>query len=301
VYTTCAQCETYKCFDDEKEQEQQGDDAANFVVTDDAVLEWAQGMAECSEIENGYWNGMELYGGFMCNGDGSGVELAVFLDEDCTVYTTTQSYSALVAGTYAYQYMYAAADIVVYPFMNEIDCLYSEYASPGDAADGEEDAAAEGDDAEEPEAQEFCQQLVENAVDMATCGGYVAEENNNQDNNQNQDENAVDYSWYTYVVSQEDSENLQAVCKVVESFEGEYSGAHVYTDSDGEGGGSGHVYDYKSSNGKGNGMNAGKVFGIIIAIVVLVVAAVMIVQSCGGKRDSKKVPLVNKNGGGAMA
>jgi hypothetical protein len=252
-------------------------------------------MAGCSEIENGYWNGMELYGGFMCNDKGDGVEVAVFLDEDCTVYTTTQSYSNLVTGTYAYQYMYAAADIVVYPFMNDINCLYTEYAKPADAEDGEEEEAAEEEE-EEPEAQEFCQQLIENSVDMATCGGWAEDENqnnNNQNNNNNGDE--ADYSWYTYVVSQEDSENLQAVCKVVESFEGEYSGAHAYTATDEEGGGSGHVYDYKSSNTKSNGMNAGKVFGIIIAIVVLVVAAVMIVQSCGGKRDSKKVPLVNKS------
>ena len=90
------------------------------------------------------------------------------------------------------------------------------------------------------------------------------------------------------------------MCVVVNALEGEYGSAHTYSEDDGEGGGSGHVYDYKSSRSFKGDMNAGKIFGIIIAVIVVIVAAVLIMQSMGGKKDAKKVPLVN-NKSGAMA
>lgn len=298
----CNTCESKGCFAEEQEY-----DENNYVLQDEDVEEWINGMLECVDTEVAGALG-NLYAGFMCNADGTGVEPAVFLEDSCSVYTSQYAYGTMVSGSDNYELMYMAATTVTSPFTNELSCESIQTISLGDAenlayeqaqqAYNGEDGGQEEEEADAPEAAEGCQNLFDGAVDMDTCGGYEAEEEEEEEE-EAEEEADEDYSWYTYLVA-EGGDDAQASCIVVQTLEGEFSGAHTYSESDKDGGGSGHVYDYKSSGAFGGDMSAGKVFGIVIAVIVAMVAAVLVMQSMGGKKDTKKVPLVN-NKSGSMA
>ena len=303
----CDTCEAKGCF--EADQEQQYDENnANYQITDEVIQEWIQGMLECVETEvAGPTGDSNLYAGFMCNADGTGVQPAIFLDDACAVYTSMYNYATLVSGSNDYTIMYKAADLVTAPFTTTQNCESIEYVSIEGAenlayeayqqAQNGENNNQEGEQEEEgPEAAEICRQLTENALDLDTCGGYEADGNEEEEEDV-YEEGDEDYSWYEYLVAADAADDAQATCVIVVALEGEYSTAHTYDEQEG---GSGHVYDYKSSGAFGADMSAGKIFGIIIAAIVVIVAAVLVMQSMGGKKDAKKVPLVN-NKSGAMA
>jgi len=309
IVVDCDTCEAKGCFEAD-EQQQYDENNANYQITDQVIEEWIQGMLECVDTEVVGPTGEDnLYAGFMCNADGSGVEPAIFLDNACAVYTSMYSYGNVVSGTTNYDIMYKAADAVTTPFLNTESCEYIEYIS----IEGAENLAYEANqqaqngqnqnnnnEEQAAEAAETCRNLMNDAIDLDTCGGY--EDDGNQDEEEDvYEEGDEDYSWYEYLVAQDAANDAQGTCVVVAALQGEYSTAHTYTQKDSEGGGSGHVYDYKSSRAFGGGdMSAGKIFGIIIAVIVALVAAVLVMQSLGGKKDTKKVPLVN-NKSGAMA
>lgn len=308
----CDTCDAKGCFE-EDEQQQYDENNANYQITDEVIQQWVENMLGCvdTEIAGAVDN---LYAGFVCNADGTGVEPAIFLDNGCAVYTSMYAYGTLMSGTNNYEIMYKAADIVMAPFESEGEsCEYIEVISIEDAENLAYEAAQQAYDGnnnnnqnqdqneEGAQAAEICQQLMQEAIDLDTCGGYEADDQG-EDEDEDVDEQAdYDYSWYTYLVAADAADDVQGSCVVVAALQGEFSTAHTYTEDDGEGGGSGHVYDYKNSGAFGGGkMSAGKIFGIIIAVIVVIVAAVLIMQSMGGKKDSKKVPLVN-NKNGAMA
>lgn len=284
---------------------------ANWQITDEVIDEWIMQMLECVDTEIVGPTGQDnLYAGFMCNADGTGVEPAVFLDNACAVYTSMYSYGNLVSGTNNYKIMYEASEHVTTPFISDTNCENIQYLSIEEAENMAYQAAQQAyqqaqnynqnqqqEEEQQMEAAEGCRQLFQNSIDLQTCGGY--EENYDQDEDEDvYNEEDEDYSWYTYLVAEDAANDVMGACVVVSALEGEYGSAHTYKESDGQGGGSGHVYDYTGSLKKD--MTPGKVFGIIIAVLVVIVAAVLIVQSMGGKKDAKKVPLVN-NKSGAMA
>ena len=70
-----------KCYDEGclslyegQEQDNGMEDAAN----------WIAELAQCKQVENYMYNGyLEQYAGLICNADGNGIEIGVFLDADC--------------------------------------------------------------------------------------------------------------------------------------------------------------------------------------------------------------------------
>ena len=311
IVVDCNTCEAKGCFDEE--QEMYDENNANYQITDEVIEEWIQGMMECVDTEVVGPTGEDnLYAGFICNADGTGVEPAVFLDDNCAVYTSLYSYGNLVSGTNNYDIMYKATDSVTAPFLDTLSCENIQYLTIEGAENMAYEAAQQAyqqaqdgnnnqqEEQEAPEAAEVCRNLMQDAIDLKTCDGYEEEYQEEDEEEDVYNEEDEDYSWYTYLVAEDAANDAQGTCVVVATLEGEYSSAHTYTEKDKEGGGSGHVYDYKTSGAFGGDMNAGKIFGIIIAVIVVIVAAVLVIQSVGGKKDSKKVPLVS-NKGGAMA
>lgn len=290
-YVTCNKCIQRGCFNQQDEdQDGQPDDEE----MDNQVVEWINEISQCSQTEE-YFNDQALYAGFICNSQGTGVEVATFLDEDCSVYTSLKSYKNIVYGTDAYTSLYNSASIVTYPFLYDVSCGNLEYGTVEEyqnAANG--DAAAEEDNGE---ANEICQNLFgDEVIDLQDCDGDGQEDAEEGEEEEVEEENEYGF---TFMISQEDSENPQAVCYVVQAFEGEYSKAHVYNDS--EKNGSGSVYTYNKSTGAFDGKSGGKIFGIVLIVVIVVAGAILAVQSMGKKKkDSKKTPLVN-NKRGAMA
>ena len=90
----CDQCEAYGCWDDD-----QGDDG--YTVED--ALEWLEGLSQCQQSRLSMGNFM-LYEGLMCNSNADGVEIGMFLDEECTLYSTNVPFQSLEDYRDDYQY-----------------------------------------------------------------------------------------------------------------------------------------------------------------------------------------------------
>ena len=233
----------------------------------------------------------------MCNERGTGAELALFMDQDCTVYNSMVSFSSEAQSYNGYndnnQYDHyemavKSKQFVQYPFTNDIDCENVEWASPEEQANANNQGGG-NNYYEAPEANEACR-IVENSVAMADCGYGYGEYPEYRE--QNADEYDA-YSWYVAQLEDEDAENLQATCTVVQKFNGEYSKTHLYNNN--KDSGSGNFYDYSAGKKSKNG---GKIFGWLLFVALVVGAAVFAVKKFKVK-DTKREPLVS--GSGALA
>lgn len=296
-YVNCDTCASMGCF--QQNQDNGGNDENQ--VTLEGMVEWVQEMSECQDTEVQY-NNMDLRAGFMCNEDGTGVELAIFLDEECSVYNSQQSYSNLINSAYAQN----SQSVVTYPFVNDIDCAQDvEWASPEEMYnnDGNDDNNQD-DNGEEPEVNEYCQQLLQG--EMLTPLDYCAygnDGNNNNNNNNNQDnENQNQYFYgYDYDLTQEESEEAYAVCTALNKMQSEGSSdswkKNAAKKSVYKGENSGRFYDYSARTGS-NASSTGASGGMI-AVVLLAVAAVCGLAFFGWKhyskkQDDRKEPLVSE-------
>ena len=194
----CEQCAAYDCYnmaDDDVDA-----DASDFIGN----------LANCMATGQ-YWNGERLYLSAMCSPYGDGVELAVFLDDECTVYTSKAAFQDVYQ-----QYIYAngADDLSSYAetyiksaFEDEMPCKEMEFANPYEATD--DDAAGEVSD--------YCAQIFdEGALDFNQCYN----DNYNFGSNYNDDD---ELSWYTYDMTYREANDIEDVCSVVYKMSGEYS------------------------------------------------------------------------------
>ncbi|KAL7547236.1 hypothetical protein ACHAWF_010551 [Thalassiosira exigua] len=190
TYIDCDTCQAYGCLDDgddnngnNQNQNQNGDD--------DPVLEFIEGVAEC--FNTGVkWNDEELYVGFMCSPySGDGVELAVFLDNECTVYTTLKAFGDMPSW-----YLYdsdstfeAAETHIKSAFTETLPCQYETFGDPANQ-NGDDAYNYNNDDNNGNEATEYCQNIFED-------GGAIAFNSclNNNQNNNNNNENDDNYKW----------------------------------------------------------------------------------------------------------
>merc|ERR1711865_400640 len=98
------------------------------------------------------------------------------------------------------------------------------------------------------------------------------------------DDYASKYEWYQFEISQEQSDEIGAVCTV-------YTTAPANDDN-------GNLFNYERGNSKNsNGMSGSAIFGLIIMFVAVVGgAAAFMMKKSGGSADKKK-PLINENEG----
>jgi len=316
-FIDCEVCKDYECLDFyqnsngyynengeyvEMEAGSQGfyDEDGEFIEygLDDAT-EWLNGFAECSETTS-YLDNYLLYAGLMCNADGDGIEIGLFVDDQCLLYTPTVAYKdVMLTSDQAYYSM--ISDVVEFTFTNDFECYNPEfqytnkvdysYEQQQAAQNGENQNQNQNNDANEEaaEAAEWCQNLVGGgqAYDMYDCGGY--ENNGNAD--YGDDDYATYNTWYNYELYQQQAEDLQEVCAIVNNYDGEF---HTIYNNKNPG-----LFNYKKGKNSSSGA-AGLSGGAIAAIVVVVLAvaggAAAMMMKKSGPSDKKK-PLINEEGG----
>jgi len=307
-FVDCQMCKDYECLDfHEKSANGYYDEDGEYVEAElDDAMEWLNGFSECAET-NAFMDDYQMFSNLMCNADGTGLEIGLFLDEDCLMYSPKLGF-ADVMQDYDTTYYSMISDVVEFTFTNDgIECYdpeivwYNEvdyyYEQMENAENGEEDEEEEEDDEEEPEAAEWCEELVQedDAVDIYDCGGYEAEEEDNDD------DYAAKYDWYRFELTADQAEEIGAVCSIYTTAAAanddaaEYSGYTPYTVYNGD---NGALFNYERGNAEASeGLSGGAIFGIVILIVVVVGgAAAFLMQKNGGSADKKK-PLISENEG----
>lgn len=303
----CSKCDEMLCgvnvYDDQQQnqggdQQQEVDDAWVPQIDMESVAQWMDVMTECQQTSATLFDAglYPLYSGFMCNADGTGIEIALFLDEECLTYTSLQSFNKVASAQYDLPYMDYVKQVLQFPIENDISCkadtvyvnndlytaisngqtAYTNYAENGEEQEQDED--------KQSESSEFCRDLFEGgedgeAVSIKNC---PEEDGDQQQENQAYDENGdvitmysdYTYDWYTYVVTQENARESRNVCPIVAAMHGEYT--YIY-----EEGGSGSLYKETTATASGGSsssivthyaqMASEKLTPMIIAIISAVV------------------------------
>jgi hypothetical protein len=309
----CQLCEQYSCLDDDDNNDLYGFEAAS---------EWLQEVAECKETgiqyQGGYNNqyggqyyqnnqnddGQELYAGVICNGDGTGIELAMFYDEECVLYLANEAYSNYMS-YFEQTYQQMTKEIVEFTFSDAVfSCKNQEIVyTTQDMSQYGGYYEQQNWDNDDDDISEWCEMLVggdiSDPVDMSSCGMYNYYQNNgngnynyngnNQyqeryDQYQNQDQSnqyMYQYDWYRYDISEDDSLDMMEVCKLTKQLGGDL---HTYYNTN-----NGNIYSYSGSTSETieqyledvddmsfmqSGLSGGAKFGIV-AVVGIVLGAVV--------------------------
>lgn len=251
----CDTCESMGCW--------------NEVEDMDSVASWAQGIAQCPQtsydfFEDGY-NAYPLYSGFMCNQDGTGVEIALFLEETCSIYDAVHSYSGLLLADNSQTdstYLSQAAEMIMFPFLHAINCngqlqylslqdWYRNYAQNYGNNNNNNDNNNNG------QLSEYCKSLFEGypyAISLKDCDQDGA---NDEQAGQDQVEQYADYAdngasdyMYKYILSYEDSLDSVATCQVVRALDGAYEMIYRWDSS-------GQLFDYGTHSTSDSGKSGG--------------------------------------------
>jgi hypothetical protein len=300
-----------------------------------AAAEWLTMISQCYQTgavyssngayyQQGGQNQGNMYAGFMCNDEGNGVEIGMFLDEMCTLYLPNEPFSNYM-NLYDSTYQQMTADIIEFTFSDaKFDCKDEEVIYTTENVDGYNQYQYQNynwnANQQEQEAAEWCQYLSNNdlgvsPVNMYDCGAYSNNNNNNENNNYyyqrygqyGGDDNAYKYlyDWYQFEISEENALDMSQVCLSVKKANGQL---HTYYN-----GNNGHLYNYGSNKGasqqiedfldgsstssvsgykKAKGMSGGAKFGIIAAVGVVVGAVVAVVIKVRSGASDKKEPLM---------
>jgi hypothetical protein len=311
-FVDCQMCADYECLDfNEKAQNGYYDEDGEYVDAElDDAMEWLNGFSECAET-NAYMDDYQMFSNLMCNAEGTGLEIGLFLDEDCLLYTPKLAFADIMQD-YDTTYYNMISDVVEFTFTNEgIECYdpeivwYNEvdyYYEQMEAAENGEEEEEEEDDGEEPEAAEWCQEIVQEdaAVDMYDCGGYEDEDEGNND-----DDFVATYNWYSFELYAEQADEIGAVCTVYNTEEEEHnddayvangksSGYTPHTVYNNENGG---LFNYEKATEQSQGMSGGALFVIILVVVGAIGGATFFMMKKSGGSSDKKKPLINENEG----
>lgn len=293
-YVDCGTCESNGCWENMQNEQNGGNNGQNNgQITLEGMVEYVQQLSECQET-GAMWNNMNLYSSFMCNDDGTGVEVAVFLDNECETYTSQTSYSALFPND---SYLYNSHSVVTYPFLNDIDCAEQmEWSSPEELYNQQQNGNQEEqqDNGEEPEANEFCRQLINEDLRPINDCNNNGQDDAEEEQEQNQNEEYDYFSSQVYDLTADQADDAYYLCKAVAALQSEGSGKinakakNPYNSQS-----SGHVYTYKKTKSSGSGSNGGKVAGIIIGLLAAAGVGFFVFQHVNKKKDDRKEPLVN--------
>ena len=275
-YITCSQCESYGCTGN-------SDDVADD-NEDDVVTELITQLSSCLNAGVS-WNNNNLYVGFMCSPyDGDGVEIAVFLDEKCTVYTNQKSFADIPS-----YYIYNSADTftmaetyIKYAFTKTMSCTNEEFDDPANEGSGNNDDAAAED---KEDVNGYCSNMFDtDMVAFNSCSKNVYQSGT--------------YSFYDYDMNYNSLEYLDSVCSAIQQKRGAYT---YYYDVENSGSWNNHQSRYgKDSVGNwhflheeisfwGSWMAVCLYITIAIASIVLVVFVVRASERRRRKNESEPV------------
>jgi hypothetical protein len=308
-FVDCQMCADYECLDFQQSSANgYYDEDGEYVEAElDDAMEWLNGFSECAET-NAYMDDYQIYSNLMCNSAGTGLEIGLFMDDKCTLYSPKLAYKDIMQSADT-TYYNMISDVVEFTFTNNgIECYnpevvwYNEvdyyYEQMEKAQNGEEEEEEEEDDGEAPEAAEWCQELVQEdtAVDLYDCGAYEQEEEQNDD--ANGDDYVANYDWYSFELTEEQEDDIQAVCAV---YTGMIAAANAEVDEN-TGGYSYYtprttfnpehenLFNYETEGSKSSG---GKVFLWILIVAVVGGGAAAFFMQKQSSNDKKK-PLISE-------
>jgi hypothetical protein len=244
-------------------------------ITMENALEWLSGIGQCQEINmyvesNQYvqqqqrysttnsnqnygknenmrtyyeYQNNNPYAGLMCNKDGTGMEIGVFHDPDCTIYEKGFNFKSLMkksSGTYQFYEM--TKGLVEWVFTQPIDCMQVEYGyltQEEEYAKGDSNYGYSQQQNGDVQTIETCQQLfqqeivqidvancVDNGNDNANSNSYNAGGNGGNyvyyaDDKQYGKKNFYreQYGWESYFYDMKDRDDMEQVCQAIQTKE----------------------------------------------------------------------------------
>jgi len=259
VAIDCDQCQSNSCY------VQNNDDSQDL---DEQAAEWIQQVSECQKADIQI-NGTDVYYGAMCDQYGDGVELAVFLDDKCSLYTSQVGFKNVYTkeeGSGSSSYLNYAEKYIKTAFSDVMSCDNVEYYAASD-----DDQGANGDD--NNEMNDYCKGILdEDALSYSNCDA-------DEDGEQVTDEG------YSYDLAYgEDDLDIEEVCAVVKRMEnaGEYFNAYDSSTS-----GTWYKRDKKGKiivESQNQGLSGGAIFGVIVAVAAAVGGAAFVMM----KKKKKK-------------
>mmetsp|Transcript_12785 Transcript_12785/g.31041 ORF Transcript_12785/g.31041 Transcript_12785/m.31041 type:complete len:565 (+) Transcript_12785:531-2225(+) len=237
---------------------------------------------------------MDLYLGAVC--DNGSLQLAVFFDNECQAYSPALTYELSII---------------------EIDNSSSQQA----AADGEDEAEAQNEeedaltfyqtlltatgvssqyDIDCDEANDICQQFLQESVDTATCQALNAdeEEQNEDDAAEEEQQDVQAEAETTYQLYEEDLQDIESTCTAVQKAVSNGEDLRAY------------LQQQKQYVASDNGLSAGAKAGIVIASFAVMALILYVVlqerkrnppakpsssNDTVGSNDSKKQPLIRED------
>jgi hypothetical protein len=205
----CDECSKHNCFSQYN--------AYNY---NDAINNLIDDISDCLRTGSYASKGEELYVGPMCSASGNGVELALFLDNKCTTYTTQKSFASLPSYyMYSSAYVFNATKASFQKAFNQtVSCEDMEIANPyNQANDDGANYNGYGD-----------MQLFEGggALGLSSCssnnGNYYGNQNQNNGNNYGNNQGDDFLSWYTYDMTNNNAQDIYQVCSTVSQMGGSY-------------------------------------------------------------------------------
>jgi hypothetical protein len=225
----CDLCRAYNCLYTDNEEY---NDRMSW--TQENSMAWIQKMASCyrNEYRAVYISDTQASFSFMCNADGNGVEIGVFLDEDCTIYDSKVHFGDVMSQSDYYFFTQSKAN-VEYIFDNSFSCFNPEitYVNPDKY---EELAANQGENESDEfvEAAEWCQSVFQGSaqpMDFTSCSSTSLD-----------DWATVDSGSGT-ALSQNDLKDMTTACSYLAAHSG--SGQGIYNKK-----GSGSMYSYTGTS-----------------------------------------------------
>ncbi|KAL3921222.1 MAG: hypothetical protein SGILL_002861 [Bacillariaceae sp.] len=317
----CNLCLQYNCIEpvNQGENGNWNQDVYGF----EAAAEWLTMISQCYQTgavysANGayYQQGGDqgnMYAGFICNDEGNGVEIGMFLDEMCVLYLPNEPFSNYM-NLYDSTYQQMTRDIIEFTFSDAtFDCKDEEVVYTTQNVDGYNQYANYNWDAnDDGDAAEWCQYLSNNdlgvyPVSMYDCGGNAYGNYYNKYGQNDDNQYKYMYSWYQFEINEENALDMGEVCLVVKQSNGQL---HTFYNGD-----NGHQYNYGSSSGSSSGqieefldgsetssvtgyqkqgrdLSGAAKFGIIAAVGVVVGAIVAVAIKVRSGATDKKEPLM---------
>jgi hypothetical protein len=242
----CTVCTKMNCFTEKYSSYQNANNGQNndesYLST---VASWMDEMTQCKDTGVTFLENYQVYAGFMCNEDGSGVDIATFLDEDCMIYNSHTAFTT-VATDDDKTMMYAASEMITYPFLHQINCNADyAYLSMDEYRQQAQNYHSYNNGNNNADPSDYCKTLFEGgeygkAVSLRDCNQDGAEDEQPEEEKDGVEVDEYvdeDYSWFTYVLSQEDSQDTEATCNVIRKMQGEYETVYRWS-------GSGQIYNY---------------------------------------------------------
>jgi len=271
----CNLCVEYQCFDNNN-NENNNNNNNNNPYNFEAASEWLSAISQCADVgisyspsgynyNNGGGDGdYSLYAGFICNAAGTGVEIGMFMDEDCHLYLPNEPYANYM-GYYDQTYVSMTKEVVEFTFSNAIfECKDEEVVYTVESVNsygygnynGNNGGDGNGDVAE------WCAALFDgdsSATDFVSCGGYNSQYNEDgsynygagqnvqekydqyyENQDQDQDQYMYTYSWYRYDIDEELAYDNYEVCLAVMK-----NGGNLKTFYNSQ---NGNIYSYNNAN-----------------------------------------------------